>query len=44
MRRDGPPILNVTVPVHGRKALKRATVAQILKQSGLSIEILIASL
>ncbi|WAP70805.1 type II toxin-antitoxin system HicA family toxin [Jiella pelagia] len=44
MRRDGPPMMNVTVPVHGRKALKRATLAQILKQSGLSVETLIASL
>jgi predicted RNA binding protein YcfA (HicA-like mRNA interferase family) len=38
MRQDGPPVRNVTVPVHGGKTLKRATVAAIIKQAGLTVE------
>lgn len=38
MRHPGPPIRIVTVPVHGAKALKRATLASVIKQSGLSVE------
>jgi predicted RNA binding protein YcfA (HicA-like mRNA interferase family) len=38
MRHLGPPIKNITVPVHGGKALKRATLNSIIKQSGLTVE------
>jgi predicted RNA binding protein YcfA (HicA-like mRNA interferase family) len=44
MRHPGPPIRNVTVPVHGRRALKRATLQSIIKQSGLTVEEFIALL
>jgi predicted RNA binding protein YcfA (HicA-like mRNA interferase family) len=38
MRHEGPPIRNITVPVHGGKTLKRATLAAIIKQAGLTVE------
>ncbi len=38
MRHQGPPVRIVTVPVHGAKALKRATLVSIIKQSGLTVE------
>jgi predicted RNA binding protein YcfA (HicA-like mRNA interferase family) len=38
MRHPGPPVRNVSVPVHGARALKRATLAAIIKQAGLTIE------
>jgi predicted RNA binding protein YcfA (HicA-like mRNA interferase family) len=38
MRHPGPPVKTVTVPVHRAKALKRATLAAIIKQSGLTVE------
>lgn len=38
MRHEGPPVRNVTVPVHGSKTLKRATLAAIIKQAGLTVE------
>jgi predicted RNA binding protein YcfA (HicA-like mRNA interferase family) len=38
MRHEGPPVRIVSVPVHAAKALKRATLASIIKQSGLSVE------
>jgi predicted RNA binding protein YcfA (HicA-like mRNA interferase family) len=38
MRHEGPPVRNVTVPLHGGKTLKRATLAAIIKQAGLTIE------
>jgi predicted RNA binding protein YcfA (HicA-like mRNA interferase family) len=44
MRHEGPPIRNVTVPAHGAKALKRATLIAIIKQSGLTVEEFIARL
>jgi len=44
MRHPGPPVRNVTVPVHGRKALKRATLNAIIKQAGLTVEEFIALL
>jgi hypothetical protein len=34
----GPPVRNVTVPLHGGKTLKRATLAAIIKQAGLTVE------
>jgi len=44
MRHPGPPVRNVTAPVHGTKALKRATLGSIIKQAGLTIEEFIALL
>jgi predicted RNA binding protein YcfA (HicA-like mRNA interferase family) len=44
MEHPGPPVRNVTVPVHGSKALKRATLLAIIKQSGLTVEEFIALL
>lgn len=44
MHHAGPPVRNVTVPVHGAKSLKRATLLAILKQAGLSAEEFIALL
>ena len=44
MRHPGPPIRNVTVPVHGSKPLKRATLASIIKQAGLTVEAFVALL
>lgn len=44
IRHPGPPLRNVTVPVHGTKALKRATLASIVKQAGLTVEEFIALL
>jgi predicted RNA binding protein YcfA (HicA-like mRNA interferase family) len=44
MRHPGPPVRNLTVPVHGAKALKRATLNSIIKQSGFTIEEFIALL
>jgi predicted RNA binding protein YcfA (HicA-like mRNA interferase family) len=38
MRHAGPPVRYVTVPLHGTKALKRATLASIIKQAGLTVE------
>jgi predicted RNA binding protein YcfA (HicA-like mRNA interferase family) len=38
MRHEGPPVRSVTVPIHGGKTLKRATLAAIIKQAGLTIE------
>jgi predicted RNA binding protein YcfA (HicA-like mRNA interferase family) len=38
MRHEGPPVRNVTVPLHGGKTLKRATLAAIIKQAGLTVE------
>ena len=43
-RHSGPPLRNVTIPVHGTKPLKRATLHSIIKQSGLSAEEFIALL
>ena len=44
LRHPGPPVRNVTVPVHGAKALKRATLLGIIKQAGLTVEEFIALL
>ena len=44
MRHQGPPLRNVTVPVHGTKPLKRATLSAIMKQAGLTVEEFIALL
>ena len=44
MRHPGPPVRDVTVPVHGSKALKRATLSSIIKRSGLTVEEFIALL
>jgi predicted RNA binding protein YcfA (HicA-like mRNA interferase family) len=44
MRHPGPPIRIVTVPVHGARALKRATLGSIIKQAGLTVEEFIALL
>ena len=44
MRHSGPPVRNVTVPVHRAKSLKRATLAAIIKQAGLTVEEFIALL
>ncbi len=38
MRHSGPPQRMLTVPIHGNKELKRATLASIIKQSGLTTE------
>lgn len=38
LKHSGPPPRSVTVPVHGNRELKRATVAGILKQAGIAIE------
>ncbi len=38
LKHPGPPPRSVTVPVHGNRELKRATLSGILKQAGLSIE------
>jgi len=38
MRHPGPLVRSVTVPVHGAKELKRATLASIIKQAGLTVE------
>jgi predicted RNA binding protein YcfA (HicA-like mRNA interferase family) len=44
MEHAGPPVRNVTVPVHHNKALKRATLASVIRQSGLTVEEFIALL
>jgi predicted RNA binding protein YcfA (HicA-like mRNA interferase family) len=44
LRHPGPPMRNVTVPAHGSKALKRATLDSIIKQAGLTVEEFIALL
>ena len=44
MRHLDPPLRNVTVPVHGTKPLKRATLHAIIKQAGLTVEEFIALL
>ena len=38
MRHPGPPMRTVTVPVHGSKTLKRATLLAIIKQAGFTVE------
>jgi predicted RNA binding protein YcfA (HicA-like mRNA interferase family) len=38
LRHVGPPSPNVTIPVHGSRSLKRATLRAIIKQAGLSVE------
>jgi len=44
LRHPRPPVRNVTVPVHGNKPLKRATVSSIIKQAGLSVDAFVALL
>jgi predicted RNA binding protein YcfA (HicA-like mRNA interferase family) len=44
VRHEGQPVRNVTVPVHGGRSLKRATLAAIIKQAGLTAEEFIALL
>jgi len=44
LRHPGPPLRNVTVPVHRSKALKRATLNSIIKQAGLTLEEFVALL
>ncbi|WP_306120388.1 MULTISPECIES: type II toxin-antitoxin system HicA family toxin [unclassified Roseitalea] len=44
LRHPGPPVRNVTVPVHGNKPLKRATLASIIRQAGLSVDAFVALL
>nr|WP_187972154.1 type II toxin-antitoxin system HicA family toxin [Aquibium microcysteis] len=41
LKHPGPPPRSVTVPVHGNQELKRATVAGILKQAGITLEDLV---
>jgi predicted RNA binding protein YcfA (HicA-like mRNA interferase family) len=44
LRHPGPPLRNVTVPVHRAKTLKRATLNSIIKQAGLTLEEFVALL
>jgi len=44
LKHPGPPPRSVTIPVHGQKELKRATLNSILRQAGLTADDLIGLL